>query len=108
MTKPPSRRYLRSTVAPADRPYGLGWTFPLGLASDGDVVVVRPYADPPAPVPDGWMGVWARAETHTTVESYRNESVDAVLAWARGLGVNQIFVENQTTRQFQRDQGATL
>ena len=106
MTQPPRRNHAMYKIAVSDLPYGPGGTFPGGLASDGDVVVVHQYADQPSLVPDGWSGLLVHLKTHTTVESYRNRSLDKVLAWARSLRANKIIIENPATRHFESDPGA--
>jgi hypothetical protein len=94
-------RYRQQTGTTASGRFSLGWAFHLPAALDEaeDVITVRQYAQKSSRTADGWEGTWADAETHRTRESYRNMSLDAVLAWAKSTQVAQVLVEDIDTRE---------
>lgn len=98
----PHPRYADYLGDPSDRPFGPGWTVMMPREFDGnrDHIIVCAYADKPAPIPDGWQGLWFQPPASTAVESCRNHSKDAVIAWAKSTGVDQILVEDESTREF--------
>jgi hypothetical protein len=95
-------RYADYLEDPSDQPFGPGWTvmMPREFDGDRDHIIVRAYADKPGPVPDGWEGLWFQPPASTAVESSRNCSKGAVIAWAKSTGVVQILVEDESTREF--------
>jgi len=98
----PHLRHADYLEGASDRPFGHRWatTMPREIDGNRDHVIVRVYAGKPGPVPDGWEGLWFQPPASTAVESCRNQSKDAVIAWAKSTGVDQILVEDERSREF--------
>jgi hypothetical protein len=99
------RRPRRAHYAqnPADRDFGPGWIVPIPREWDrrAQYLVIRLYADGPNRIADGWEALWFQPSPgRRSVNTYRDESRDAVIRWAKTKHVPQILVEDEVTREF--------